>query len=82
MRHARGERGMIGLAAAVASVVIVAVIGGALLVHAYSDTVRNLTRKDSIGYLADISSRITENVRTVTSQIFSAMETIECGQIT
>ena len=33
MRHARGERGMIGLAAAVASVVIVAVIGGALLVH-------------------------------------------------
>lgn len=77
MRHARGERGMIGLAAAVASVVIVAVIGGALLVHAYSDTVRNLTRKDSIGYLADISSQITENVRTVTSQIFSAMETIE-----
>lgn len=62
MRHARGERGMIGLAAAVASVVIVAVIGGALLVHAYSDTVRNLTRKDSIGYLADISSQITENV--------------------
>ena len=82
MRHARGERGMIGLAAAVASVVIVAVIGGALLVHAYSDTVRNLTRKDSIGYLADISSQITENVRTVTSQIFSAMETIERGQMT
>ena len=78
MRHARGERGMIGLAAAVASVVIVAVIGGALLVHAYSDTVR----KDSIGYLADISSQITENVRTVTSQIFSAMETIERGQMT
>ena len=46
MRHARGERGMIGLAAAVASVVIVAVIGGALLVHAYSDTVRTLTRKE------------------------------------
>ena len=68
--------------AAVASVVIVALLGGALLVHAYSDTVRNLTRKDSIGYLADISSQITENVRTVTSQIFSAMETIERGQMT
>ena len=53
MRHARGERGMIGLAAAVVSAGIVAVIGGALLVHAYSDTVRNLTRKDSIGYLAN-----------------------------
>lgn len=32
--------------------------------------------------MADISSQITENVRTVTSQIFSAMETIERGQMT
>ncbi|MFR0867797.1 MAG: hypothetical protein ACLSGS_01670 [Adlercreutzia sp.] len=71
---------MIGLVAAAASVVIVAVIGGALR-STRTDTVRNLTRKDSIGYLADISSQITENVRTVTSDI-SAMETIERGQMT
>ncbi|WP_080803729.1 bifunctional diguanylate cyclase/phosphodiesterase [Arabiibacter massiliensis] len=79
-RAPRGRRGAFGLAAGIVAVVLVAVVGGGALVHVYSDTVRNLTREDSIGYLEDISGQITENVRIVTSQIFSALETVERGQ--
>lgn len=75
------KRGVSGLIALLAVVFLAVVIVGASLVYVYVGTVRNLTRADSIGYLEDISSQITENVRIVTSQIFSAMETVERGQV-
>lgn len=80
MSRVAGRKGVLGLIVGLVAVII-AVVGGASLVYVYSDTVRNLTRADSIGYLEDISSQITENVRIVTSQIFSAMETVERGQV-
>lgn len=80
MKRTRKKRGLVGLFAAVAAVVLAAIVGGSVLVYSYSNAVRNLTRTDSIGYLEDISSQITENVRVVTSQIFTAMETVERSQ--
>lgn len=79
MKKGRKKRNA-GLLAAVMAVIIVVIVGGSALVYVYSDTVRNLTRTDSIGYLEDISSQITANVRLVVSQIFTAMETVERSQ--